>query len=412
MFTRFLPFWFFVLFFKFAGNIHYDLTSPFGEQFFPLWLVGLIMGGGSLVQVILDVPAGHIMDRFGYRRFLKLGCATFIFAGVCFMFGLTSFTYVLSYIVATFGWLFFGPGINAYCLSHASKGNAGKFMSLKDMSGSAGVVLTSIVLPFIFIIPPHYVGAIIVGLFLIAFISISFAPKDIERAHETHHKLPDTHHHYVRRHFLRDTLKAIKRLNPASSMLLLSNVAGATFYGAIWFVVPLVLAKQVENQFLSLGLGIFDFSIIVLGVLLGNIADKYNRRKLVFLGLLLFGVSAMLSGLNFTWLFIIFGFLATAGDEMSQLSLWSWLHTLDTDHARDGAVSGVVNVFNDIGWALGPILAGLLYGFVGPSWTIMICAAPIIVVWIVYQCMVHKHKPHIPEGAVIPAKPHRPRHRT
>ncbi len=369
------------------------------------------MGGGSIVQLLLDVPAGHIMDRYGYRLFLKVTTITFGLAAVCYMFGLTQFTFILSFIIGTFGWLFFGPGINAYALSHATKGNAGRFMSLKDVSGSIGVVLSSIALPFIFLLSPDNIGYIVFVLFVCSLIGLMFSPKDHERVHHTNMKI-ETHHHYIKRSFITETWRALRRLNPASGMLLLSSVAGATFYGAIWFVVPLVLSHQANNGWLGIGLGIFDFAVITLGFILGNIADRLNRRKLVFTGLLVFSVSAMLAGLDFGWLFLLFGFLATTGDEMASLSLWSWLHTLDKDHANDGAVSGVVNFFNDAGWAIGPIMAGVMYGVVGPSWTIVIAAAPIFIVWIVYQFVMHRHAPHSLPAHAIPAKPHRPRHRS
>ena len=222
----------------------------------------------------------------------------------------------------------------------------------------------------------------------------------------------ETHHHYVRRHTISKLIKMIGRLNPASGMLLASGMAGGVFYGAVWFVVPLVMAAQQNSTALGFGLGVFDFSIIVLGYVLGNIADKANKRKVVFLGLMLFAVSAAATGFNFSWLFLLFGFLATAGDEMSSLSLWAWLHTLDKDHANDGAVSGVINLFLDIGWAIGPIASGFVYDWLGPTWTIVAASAPLFVAWVFYQLTIRRHGSHAVSGALIPAKPHRPRHRT
>jgi len=64
------------------------------------------------------------------------------------------------------------------------------------------------------------------------------------------------------------------------------------FYGTIWFVVPLVIAHQAHMGLLGIGLGMFDFAIVALGFLLGNLADKSNKRALVFFGLLLFSLRA------------------------------------------------------------------------------------------------------------------------
>ncbi|MFA6898227.1 MAG: MFS transporter [Candidatus Paceibacterota bacterium] len=410
IFFRFLPFWAFLVFFKFGGGLHYSLVSPLGEKLFPLWLVGLLMGGGSIVQLLLDVPAGHILDRYGYRRLLKLTTFVFLFAALCFTFGLTKTTYLLSLVISTFGWLFFGPGVNAYILSHAPKESAGRFISLRDVFGSVGIVLASAALPLVLLISSKGMGYLLFFLLFVSLIMLFFSPKDTVSVH-SEIKIP-THHHYIRRHSLVTSLKAISRLNPASGLLLLLNLTGSIFYGAIWFTVPLVMAGQADNGLLGIGLGMFDFSIVLLGFLLGNLADKANRRSLVFFGLMIFSIAAMFLGFNFGWLFLLFGFLATAGDEMAGISLWSWLHFLDRNHDNDGAISGVINLFNDFGWAIGPIMAGFLYSSIGATWTLALSAIPIFILWIIYQLLIHKHKVYSQVTASgVPVKPHRARHR-
>ena len=410
---KFLPFWMFLVSFKFAGALHYSLISPFGERLLPLWIVGLLMGGSSVVQFLLDVPAGHIMDRYGYRRFLLVTTTIFFVATLCYCCGLTLATYVMSIVLSTFGWLFFGPGVNAYALSHSDRATAGRFMSLRDMTGSVGVVLSSVVLPFTLLMSPTLVGWILSALFAVSFVALCFAPKD-HMAATVEEKIP-SQHFYVRRHSLVKTLAVMKRLNPASGMLIVSSFASGVFYGAVWFVLPLVMASKPDSFALGLGLGVFDFAVVVLGWALGALADRFNKRMLVFIGLLVFAVSASFTGFSFTWVFLIFGFLATSGDEMSSLSLWAWLHNLDKDHANDGAVAGIINVFSDAGWAVGPIVAGFVYASLGPTWTIIASSLPIFAAWIAYQTVMRGHSPQFlqnAQGIRMPPKPHRPRHRT
>ena len=120
----------------------------------------------------------------------------------------------------------------------------------------------------------------------------------------------------------------------------------------------------------------------------------------------------MIIGFSFSWLFLLFGFLATAGDEMAAVSLWSWLHALDHEHDNDGAVSGVINLFQDFGWAIGPIAAGFLYESIGPSLTITLGALPIIITWAVYYLSLKRRHISAFGPEPVPQKPHRPRHRT
>lgn len=406
---RFWPFWLFLGFFKFSAGMHYSLISPLGEELLPLWVVGLLMGGGSLLQLLLDVPAGHIMDRYGYLKFLKVTTVAFFVAGACLMFGLTDVTYILSIVFATVGWLFFGPGVDAYVLSHAPKPYASRFIAQRDIFDSVGVVFSSAALPLVLAFSPYATGLLLVSFFGLALFMLFLSPRDTVSAHHEI-KIP-THHHFVRRNYFATTVAAIKKLNPASSMLLLLGLASSTFYGIIWFVVPLVIAHEAHAGALSIGLGVFDFAIVMLGFFLGKLADTLNRSMLVFFGLLLFSVAGIALGFNFGWLFILFGFLATTGDEMASVSLWSWLHALDRTHDHDGAVAGVINLFQDIGWAIGPAVAGLLYGVVGPSWSIALGAIPIVLTLVWYKFFMYRAHG---EGAYthdIPQKPHKRRHR-
>ena len=396
-------------FFKFGGGLHYTLLSPLGERVLPLWLVGVLVGLASAIQLVLDVPAGKILDKYGYRKFLKITTFIFMIAAACFMFGFSRDIYILSLAISTFGWLFWGPGVNAYVLSHAQKETSGRFISLRDISGSIGIVLSSSVLPFVLFLSPQYIGLFLFIVLSFAFIMISISPKDTVSVH-SEIKI-QTHHHYVRRNSLVTLIKAIKKLNPASSMLLLTELSGSIFYGIIWFVIPLVIANQINSGLLSIGLAIFDFSVVVLGFVLGNLADKFDKRTLVFFGLLIFSLSGMIISFNFGWLFIIFGFLATTGDEMSGISLWSWLHSLDKQHDQDGTISGVINLFSDLGWAIGPVLAGILYELIGPSWTILIGTLPIFIVWIIYQLVLRHRHMEIKSFLPIPTKPHKMRHK-
>jgi MFS family permease len=410
-FRKFLPFWFFLIFYRFAGGLHYALLSPLGARLFPLWLVGVLIGGGALLQTALDVPAGRILDRYGYLKFLKVTTFTFLVAGCCFIFGLTETTYLISLFISVFGWVFFGPGVSAYILSHAPRENVGAFISLRDVFGSLGIVFSSIALIFAVSYSPARIGYTLAALFIVAFIMLFFSPKD-HRNIGVETKLPAQHYHLQSR-YLPLALRTMKKLNPASTMLILLSLTGGIFYGVVWFVVPLVIAAQAHAGILGIGLGTFDLSIVLLGYILGNIADRFDKRALVFFGLIIFSVSGMVLGFNFGWLFLIFGFIATAGDEMAGISLWSWLYSLDKEHVHDGLISGVVKLFEDFGWAIGPAIAGVLFEFVGPSLAITIGAIPIFIVWIVYQFLMSSHKLQALSPAErAPKKPHRPRHKT
>ncbi|MHB8860725.1 MAG: MFS transporter [Minisyncoccota bacterium] len=405
----FSAFWVFLVFYKFAAVLHYSLLSPLGERLMPLWIVGFLIGGESFLQMLLDVPAGRLIDRFGKKRMLAIGWGAFMASA----FLLTRFSlvnYILSVALGVVGWLFLSPGTNAYVLAYAKKETSGRFLALRDTFNSLGVVLASISLAFVLLYSPSVMGAILLTLFTVAIIALWMSPPDKANSH-TEPVLPAEPYHIRRTGFLK-ILQALKRLNPASGMLCGYSFVGAIFYGAIWFVVPLVIATNVNQQLLGLGLGIFDLSVVVLGVLIGVLVDRADKRLIVFYGLLLFAIMGMIIGMTLGPLFLLFGFLATAGDEATGLSLWSWLHSLDTEHAHDGAIAGAISFSEDFGYAVGPVIAGFAFSAWGPAWTITICALPLFAVWAFYALYI-RPKTLFPDTLIgIPRMPIRRRHKS
>lgn len=405
----FLSFWIFSLLFKFGAGLHYTLISPIGERLMPLWAAGLVMSIGSLLQLVLDIPTGAFLDRFGYRRGLIWGTVAAVLAGAVFFFDLTVTSFILSAFLMTIGWLFFGPGRNAYILSHATKKESERFMGYRDASAALGVVAAACLLPYIVHKSYIFLASVLSLSLVIAFVCIYLSPRDRRKLKLHHHPHEDTH--VQRKHVWQNWMRAMRSLNPASTMLILINSTGAVFYGVIWFVVPLVIAHLPESsQLMGIGLGMFDFAVVVTGAFLCSIVERTEKKLMVLLGLLTFSIAGMFVGFTYGWLFLIFAFLTTTGDELANLPLWAWMHHLDKNHNKDGLISGIINVFEDLGWTVGPIVGSLLYIWVGPKLAIALGALPLLIVLIVYQFAVRKHTIKI-SLLEAPKKPHRQRHK-
>ncbi|MFZ2167840.1 MAG: MFS transporter [Minisyncoccia bacterium] len=405
----FSAFWLFIVLYRTASVLHYSLLAPLGDRLFPLWVVGLLIGAASFIQMLLDVPAGRLVDRFGKKKMLAIGWVAFVASSLLLIqFSLLNF--LMSVALSIIGWLFYAPGMNAYILAYAEKRTSGRFLSLRDAFGSLGVVFASVSLPFVLMYSPSVMSGILVLFFFLAIIALWASPPDKPSPH-TEPVLPAEPYH-IRRTDLFRSFKALKRLNPASGMLCVYRFAGAIFYGAIWFVVPLMIAVDVNNQqLLGFGLAIFDVSVVVLGVFIGTLVDRGDKSLLVFYGLLLFAITGMLIGTTFGPLFLLFGFLASTGDEIAHLSLWSWLHALDTEHAHDGAVAGVISFSQDFGYAIGPVIAGFAFGAWGAAWTVTVCSLPLLVAWILYTAYVRPKALFPASLAGIPQMPTLRRHK-
>jgi MFS family permease len=407
MYKKFIPYWFFLTLFKFGAGLHYSLLSPLGSRVFPLWIVGILIGFGSLLQLSLDVPAGYALDAYGYKRLLGFTTLVFIIAGVVLYAGITPITFILTIIFSSLGWLFFNPGINAYAISQAEGGDAGKFFATKDISMSLGVVLSSAMIIFAVKMSPEMISVLLIGILLCAYFAIFSAPR--ERLRHRKENKTATHRTRLEKNFMQNAFQAIRKLKPASTLLLSLTFSASVFYAIVWFVVPLLIAQSLTSGVLGIGLGIFDFSIVVLGFILGWLVDSYEKKLLILLGLLIFSLCGIFLGYNFGILFLMLGFLATTGDELASLSLWSWLYSLDQGHENDGLISGTINLFEDLGWTIGPVIAGICYTLIGPALTLSIGGIFILINLVLFLFIVQYPMPLPFIGA--PRKPHRHRHK-
>ncbi len=405
-----LPLWIYIILFKVGGIIFFSSLSPLGEQVFPLWVVGLLIGGSSFVQLVLDVPAGFLLDRVGYTRLLRLTSLVLSLGGILLLvFGLTTWTFIFLILVSGFGWLFFGPGVDAYALATAPRSKIGRYISARRAASSIGAVIGTSIFTLLLPFPVAVLGAAIAIPLLFGAFVVSFLKKEQVSVHAE--IKVETHHYYVRRTFLNEAVGAIRKLNPASGMLALSGFAAALFYGVVWFVLPLYMQDLANIGPLQFGLGIFDATVIVCGGLIGKLADSKNKRLFIFLGLFLFALFGTLTGFHLNGWFLVFGFIASVGDEVSCVSLWSWMNHLNRDHAHDGLVASLIGFSQDLGWVVGPIIAGLLYTRIGPSWTILVGCICVFLSWIVSAIVLRKSIRSIFHSPLPPStKPHRYAH--
>jgi MFS family permease len=406
---RYLFFWLFLIFFKFGAGLQYTLIPPLGARVLPIWVVGVVIFASTIFQMILDIPVGYLLDKFGYKKMLIIGTAVSLVGVLVFLYGITIETLVLSTFLVALGWTIWMPGVNAYSLSESTKRTSTAFMAYRDIFASAGMVLTAMLLILV-VNSSAFIVAVALSLPLaIALILIYLAPKDKKRI--TADTAPSEDTSYQKRRLFEDLSGAIHRLNPASSLLLMLNCASGIFYGIVWFVVPLLVASTIYNgALLSAGLAMFDFTVIIMGSYLSKTLRK-TQRKLILIGLLIFSVSGFLLGTSFGILFIVFSILSSAGNEMTSLPLWVWMHALDSKHNRDGLISGLLTFSGDIGWAVGPLLAGVLYETVGPTLSISIGALPIAFVFVLYYLAVRQRMVKIPIFDA-PPKPHTYRHKS
>lgn len=369
--TTFLPFWFYIILYKFGAGIHYSMVAVLGAQVLPLWSVGFCIGFGSLIQLALDIPAGFLLERYGYIRMLRLTTVCFLLAGAVLLVGLTPITFLLSVIFSAFGWLFFTPGIAAYLLAHGPVSIIGRLFGVQRAAEGFGVGLALLGLPFFVALPAPALGLVIMYPLLGALAALAIGER-----YNMPTFLPKTAR--VKRHAIQAGLKeivaAFRRLHPVGTIMGMYMLSVAGFYGVIWFVLPLLINQGIVPATLSAGMTVLEFAVIITGFTIARLADHRNKKSTLAVGLVAVALLSLLFGKIFAPVFILLCLLLSSSDEMVRITLWAWLDAKAAGGRHHGVITGTVTFLEDLGWMIGPAAAGLLYAALGPIMTLHIGA--------------------------------------
>ncbi len=361
--ASFTPFWFFVLLFKLGAGIHYSLIAVLGSRILPLPIVGLCIGLAAFLQVALDVPAGFMLERYGYLHMLRISTICFVIAGLILVLGLIPLTFILSTVLSGLGWLFFTPGLEAYLLAHSPVAIIGRITGLQRTIQAIGMTLAIIGLPYFVQLPSTIVGLIIIYPLVGAFAALAIAERQPMST-----LLPERLRHRRRasQATLATLISTLRQLHPLSTAFIFYSITIASFFGLLWFTLTLLIASHTSGQIISLGMAAFDFTVIIVAIIIGKIVDSSNKKILAYIALSIIAFAAFFLWSTFQPLFIVFCFLLSMGDEIFTITFWSWIDTRLPQGEHYGLVTGALTFAEDLGWMAGPIIAGLLYTLVGP----------------------------------------------
>jgi len=142
-----------------------------------------------------------------------------------------------------------------------------------------------------------------------------------------------------------------------------------TFYdGVVWLIQPLYYTTFSQNPLYGgLIMAAFVIPLVLFEIPAGFLADRFGRRRILFLGLLVAGASSILFSFagGFIALFLT-AFAATTGIAMAWPSSEGVL-SAKTPSAERGEVAGVWSLAYDLGYVAGPLAAGILASYVGEA---------------------------------------------
>jgi MFS family permease len=313
-------------------------------------------------------PSGVVVDRFGKRLFLALNAAIGAVT-VYIMAYMRSWNLVLPlYVAYSLVGALFVPARMAMVSENATIDNRALLFGLMNMAWPITGIISPVISGFIV----ESTGWRNVLLVSAAVSALSLVPalmiKEKWREPGIERKGPD-----LRRLLDRDTLRVLLVMCIAPFLM-------TTGIGAVNLVVPLYLVEVYGLTPISIGLFFTASNLVTLltQVPSGRLADRYDPKKILIVCAAVMPVFFALWGFTDNWLLLLV--LYSLGTGLWSVTWPSNLTTLSTMVPKElqGAGFGINATGLRMGFTVGPLIGGYLYGNYSQSSPFLFAAISVI----------------------------------
>ena len=327
-------------------------------------LVTTIVGLGTLV---LNAPAGALVDRTGWPRLLLgLACGA-ILAGTLLLLFARSFPGVLAaQFLAASGGTLVPPALTSLTLGIVGKTAFPRQQGRNQAFNHGGIVAAALLVGGgIKVLGTGGAFLVLAGMALAAIAAIATTPASAwngRRAHGWHENEPDE---VDRSHPLLAVL-ANRRLLLLAAALALFNLGNGTMLSLI--VQRLVVTGADATRWTAIYVMIAQVTMIPVALWAGSLADTQGRRHLLLIACVALVTRAVISALVTapTWL-IAAEVLDGVGSGLLGVAVPVLVADLTWGSGRTQTALGTVNGLQGIGGALSGLFGGLLVQWLG--WT-------------------------------------------
>ena len=307
--------------------------------------LGYLASAFAVSFVLLQLPIGHLSDRFGFRGFLLAGYLACSASGFLYCFSNTQEMIFFGRMIQGIGevplWAL-APALLSILYPEKKGKVIGTYNAVMHLGltlgGIAAIMVSTLWLKnesFLIFAMSGILGSVI----------IFFAVND-----------PD-----------REVSKFEDAVNPGAFMALIKNpgiftvLSGIVLYGAGYGIFLTVLPGFLlqDKGFTQTGIGwffmLFYVAISLAQMITGPISDRYGRRKAMISGLLAVSVGVGMFSGNQEWRIYPWLFLASFGLGIFCVSALAWLND-SVENSLKGTVSGAFYLFWGIGFFSGPLL--------------------------------------------------------
>ncbi len=310
-------------------------------------MVGVIIGGYAITQMIFQVPFGSMSDKIGRKKTIIIGLLIFALGSLVAAIATDVYTLLLGRLLQGAGAI--GSVITATISDVVKEEERGKAMAM--MGGSIGMAfaLSMVAGPAIASyfggVPTLFYFVTFLALFSI-FILIKYVPDP-----------PVIKHTYLES----DKFKLLENSN-----LMKMNITNMLVKGFMTFafmIIPIVLIKTygwAESDLYKIYLPSMVVGILAMGPA-AMIAEKKGKFKLILLlGVLFLAISYLIIGMSHTYMAFVIGIIIFfIGFNLQEPILQSLASKYAKVHQR-GKVLGIFNSFGYFGTFLGGFVGGML----------------------------------------------------
>ncbi len=332
-------------------------------------LVGIVIGGYALTQMLLQVPFGIMSDKIGRKNTIVLGSLLFALGSLICAMSTDIYTLMLGRFLQGAGAI--GGVVTATISDLVKEEKRSKAMALMGSAIAFSFAFAMLVGPILgarFGIETLFYIALILAILSI-FILLKLVPNP-----------PHITHTYNEKANLKEILK--------NTCLIKMNITNFLQKGLMTFafmIIPIALIKHYGWQMTDLWkvylpaviFGIFAMAPAAI------IAEKKGKfKEVLIVGIVFFALSYLFLGFSRTSIFFVVGVVVFfIGFNIHEPIMQSLASKFAKVHQR-GLVLGIFNFFGYFGTFVGGLLGGVLYKNISFQ-TLVICIVIICILWIV-----------------------------
>jgi len=330
-------------------------------------LIGIVIGGYALTQMIFQVPFGVMSDKLGRKGTIVLGLLLFAIGSLICAVSTDIYTLLLGRLLQGAGAI--GAVVTAMISDLVKEEQRPKAMAIMGMSIAGAFAISMVAGPtlgaafgieFLFYIT-----------MLLALISIFVLLKKVPNP-------PHITHTYNGKANLKEVL-----LNSNSIKMNITNFLQKGLMTFAFMIIPMVLIKQFDwvlSELWKVYVPAMIFGVLAMGPAAVFAEKKGKFKEILIIGIIFFAISYLVIGLSSSaTVFAIGVVIFFIGFNMHEPIMQSLAVKFAKVHQR-GLVLGIFNSAGYLGTFLGGVIGGVFYEDVSLS-TLVIVIAVVCVLW-------------------------------